>query len=71
MEHEHEFLTSTEVAALFGVTLPTVRRWYYAGELEAIRPMGRLLFPAQQPMIALKRQLLAKENGAEVADNPD
>lgn len=67
MEQKPEFLTSTEVGNLLGVSIVVVRRWHRQGFLVAIRPMGRYLFPAAQPVIV--RAMEAKESSAKVADD--
>lgn len=44
-----ETLTPAEVAALYGVTTKTVRRWALDGKIEAVTlPSGQLRYPAEQ-----------------------
>lgn len=47
-------MTPREVAALFKVSLPTVRRWAYKGTLPAIRIGGLLRFDREHVERAVK-----------------
>lgn len=67
-----EHLTAREVAALFGCSAATVRRWVVAGEIQAIKPFGKHLFPSAQPMIAMhlaSKETVGSEEAADVDDS--
>ena len=49
VDHDRDFLTPREVAALFRVTPKTVTRWAEAGKLPATRTLGgHRRFPARE-----------------------
>lgn len=68
-----EYLTTAEVAALYKVGQPAVRRWARDGLITAVRtPTGRWLFPAAQFAALIQhlnsREILGSLPGARPAD---
>ena len=54
-DSDHEFLTRTEVARLFGVSLSTVTRWARQHQLKVIRtPGGHYRFPSKETLEAAR-----------------